>query len=82
MFNNDVLNVNIKTVVDDDNNIWFKGEDIATYLGYQNTVEAIKDHVDEKYKISFGNLMSNISHSKTLCVPSYDKNVIYNKEAG
>ena len=82
MFNNDVLNVNIKTVTDDNNNIWFKGKDIALYLGYQNTTEAIREHVDDKYKISFGNLMSSVNKSETLLLQGNDKNIVYIKEAG
>ncbi|ONI59084.1 antirepressor [Candidatus Liberibacter solanacearum] len=34
----------IRTVVDKDNIIWFVAKDIATVLGYKDTVNAIKEH--------------------------------------
>ena len=51
LFNNESLNVTIKTITDDNNVLWFRATDIALFLGYKNTVGAIKRHVDDKYKI-------------------------------
>ena len=58
LFNNDVLNVNIKTVLDDDNNIWFKGKDIATFLEYADTTQALRVNVDEEYKMNYESLVN------------------------
>jgi prophage antirepressor-like protein len=38
------------------NNLWFKGKDVATILGYQKQNDAIKKHVDEDEKIIFEEL--------------------------
>jgi prophage antirepressor-like protein len=82
IFNNDVLNVNIKTVTDDDNNIWFKGKDIATFLEYQDTKQALRVNVDEEYKMNYESLV-NASRGVS-CTPLTfnEKNTIHIKEAG
>ena len=58
LFNNDVLNVNIKTALDDDNNVWFKGKDIATFLKYADTKQALRVNVDEEYKMNYESLVN------------------------
>ena len=35
------------------NKPWFVGEDVATALGYSNSQEAIRDHVDEDDRIVY-----------------------------
>lgn len=40
----------IRTIVDENNEPWFVGKDIAENLGYSNTRKAIIDHVDEDDK--------------------------------
>ena len=37
--------------VEIDGEIWFVGKDVATALGYQNTKDALKKHVRDKYKL-------------------------------
>ena len=46
--------MDITMIRDDDNEIWFKGRNIASILGYKNTKKAIIDHVDteDKQKMS------------------------------
>lgn len=56
LFNNDSLNVTIKTITDDKNVLWFRAKDIALFLGYKNPRSAIKTHVYGKYKTQLGNI--------------------------
>lgn len=44
-FNNDNFGA-IRSLVDDNGNPWFVGKDVATALGYMDTVNALKVHVD------------------------------------
>jgi len=41
---------------DDNNEIWFKGRDIAKMMGYKNTKKAIIDHVDDDFKNTYKDL--------------------------
>ena len=41
----------VRSVVDGNGNPWFVGLDVARCLGYSNTNEALKDHVDSEDKI-------------------------------
>ena len=56
LFNNDSLNVTIKTITDDKNVLWFRAKDIALFLGYKNPRTAIQTHVYGKYKTQLGNI--------------------------
>ena len=81
LFNNDSLNVTIKTITDNNNVLWFRAKDIALFLGYKNTIDAIKRHVDDKYKtqlcdIEYGS--TSVFHA--CCANS--KITIYIKEFG
>ena len=51
-FNNVKLEIELTSYVDNKQNIWFLGKDIANILGYSDTDKAIRKHVDEqdKYK--------------------------------
>ena len=51
-FNNAKLGIELTSYVDNKQNIWFLGKDIANILGYSDTDKAIRKHVDEqdKYK--------------------------------
>jgi prophage antirepressor-like protein len=40
-----------------DNEIWFKGKDIAAGMGYSDTKTAVIDHVDKEFKLPYKNLM-------------------------
>ena len=50
------LNLFISTFIDDKQDIWFKGIDVANALEYENTRKAIRDHVDENYKPEWVNI--------------------------
>ena len=50
-FTNEDLEIELTSFIDDKQNIWFRGKDIATILGYSNTTDAIKRHLTENHKI-------------------------------
>lgn len=41
---------------DDNNEIWFKGRDVADILGYKDTKDAIMEHIDKEDKIPYKDL--------------------------
>ena len=51
-FNNVKLRFEITSYIDNKQNIWFLGKDVANIRGYSDTDKAIRKHVDEedKYK--------------------------------
>ena len=49
-FENKYMNISLDAYVDNKQNIWFKGKDVAALLGYKNTDKAIRNHVKGKYK--------------------------------
>ena len=51
-FNNVELRIELTSYIDNKQNIWFLGKDVAKILGYSDTDQAIRKHVDEedKYK--------------------------------
>ena len=36
----------IRTMTDENNEVWFVGKDVAEVLGYSDTDQAIRNHVD------------------------------------
>ena len=51
-FKNDDLGIELKSYINKQQNIFFIGKDVAKILGYRDTNQAIRKHVDEedKYK--------------------------------
>ena len=51
-FKNVDLGIELKSFIDKQQNIWFLGKDVAKILGYSDTNQAIRKHVEEedKYK--------------------------------
>ena len=49
-FNNVKLGIELTSYVDNKQNIWFQGKDVAKILGYSDTDQAIRKHVDEQDK--------------------------------
>ena len=49
-FNNAKLGIELTTYIDDKQNTWFQGKDVAKILGYSDTDQAIRKHVDEEDK--------------------------------
>ena len=54
---------------------WFKGKDVAGFLGYSNTKQAIKDHVENDDKRLLCEVCSRV-------LTTDQKNTIYINEAG
>lgn len=46
---------NLTTIVNENNDIFFIGKEVATILGYTNPSKALNDHVREKHKFDFNN---------------------------
>ena len=53
-FNNAKLGIELTSYVDNKQNIWFLRKDIAKILGYSDTAQAIRKHVDEQDKYKGG----------------------------
>ena len=51
-FKNDDLGIELKSYINKQQNIFFIGKDVAKILGYRDTNQAVRKHVDEedKYK--------------------------------
>ena len=45
-FKNEELGLELKSYIDKQQNIWFRGKDVANILGYSDTNQAIRKHVD------------------------------------
>ena len=50
-FENTDLNISIDAYIDDNQNVWFKGKNVASCLGYSITEKAIRTHVDNEGKV-------------------------------
>ena len=50
-FFNDELNIELTSFIDNKQNIWFKGKDVAKMLGYADTRDVIRKYVSEEHKI-------------------------------
>ena len=51
MFVNDDLEIELTSYIDNKQHVWFRGKDIAKILGYSDTDDALRRHVDKKYKM-------------------------------
>ena len=49
-FNNAKLGIELTSYIDNKQNIWFQGKDVAKIIGYSDTDQAIRKHVDEEDK--------------------------------
>ena len=50
-FVNENLEIELTSYIDDKQNVWFRGKDVARILGYSDTNQAIRKHVSENHKI-------------------------------
>ena len=48
----------VRTIINNDNEVWFVGKDVATALGYANASKALSDHVEEEDKLNNETLSS------------------------
>ena len=56
-FANEDLEIELTSYIDDKQNVWFQGKDVAAIVGYSNSRKALKDHVSKAHKqlICWGN---------------------------
>ena len=52
-YTNEDLEIELTSFIDDKQNVWFRGKEIAEILGYVKTDQAIRIHFDERYKKSY-----------------------------
>ena len=66
-YKNNELNIEINCYVDEKNQIWFRGKEIAMILEYKNPLRAIRNfiHEDDKKLIDF-KITSNSTVTKTV----------------
>ena len=50
---NEYLEIELTSFIYDKQNVGFQGKDVAQILGYCDTDNAIRNHLDEKYKKSY-----------------------------
>ena len=48
-FENNILKCSVDCVIVD-NNVWFRGKDVAKALGYKDTAQAVRDNVEESFR--------------------------------
>ena len=75
-FENNILKCSVDCVIVD-NNVWFRGKDVAIALGYENTTQAILNNVEEEDKYKLGELI-NLSDRLTY----HEKITVYINESG
>ena len=51
IFRNTDMDIELRSFINDKQNVWIKGKDIAKILGYSKTENAIKRHVSEENKM-------------------------------
>ena len=62
MYNNKESNFSIYIYTDSKGNAWFKGKEIATLLGYKDTDNAVRTHVDPEDKKKLPQIISGQVH--------------------
>ena len=70
-YKNDDLGIVIVSYIDKKQNIFFIGKDIAKILGYRDTNQAIRKHVDEEDKKYFP--VETTGYSKKRKTANYNK---------
>ena len=53
LFHNSDLDVELTSFIDNKQNVWFKGQDIAALLGYSDTDQALRQHADTEDRKSY-----------------------------
>ena len=59
IINKEYLQSKVSIILDENNTAWFKGGDVAKILGYGNSREAMKKHVDMEDKKKMNELMAS-----------------------
>lgn len=71
-------NKDILIVIDNDNNTWFKGKDIANILEYKDTDQSLRKNIDKDDK----EILENIIPVSQTGMKNYEKNTIFINESG
>ena len=50
-FVNEDLEIEVTSFIDDKQNVWFRGKDVAAILGYNDTDQAIRKNVSKNHKM-------------------------------
>ena len=50
-FANEDLEIELTSYIDDKQNVWFRGKDVARILGYSDTDQAIRKNVSKNHKM-------------------------------
>ena len=50
-FSNKDLGIELNSYIDKQQNVWFRGKDVAEILGYRDTDDAVRRHVSKNHKI-------------------------------
>ena len=50
-FSNKDLGIELNSYIDKQQNVWFRGKDVAEILGYKDTDDAVRRHVSKNHKI-------------------------------
>ena len=77
---NEELGFELKSYIDKQQNVWFKGKDVAEILGYSKTRDALSRHVDSEDKQQI--FTSHASVHKTWTVPPSGSMCTYINESG
>ena len=69
-YTNEDLEIELTSFIDEKQNVWFRGKEIAEILGYVKTDQAIRIHFDGRYKKSYplvsrGSAPTPIFHIRT-----------------
>ena len=91
-FNNEELGIKLNSYIDKQQNVWFRGKDVAEILGYSKTRDALSRHVDNEDKKQLftyhtsvhktGTVGPNTSVHKTGTVASSGSMCTYINESG
>ena len=50
-YTNEEMNIELTSFLDNKQNVWFRGKDVATILGYSDTDQAIRKNVSKSHKM-------------------------------
>ena len=76
-FTNEELGIKMKSYIDKQQNVWFKGKDVAQILGYRDTDNAVRRHISIENKMtqflqpkcSPGKTLGQQNNTKVKCSP-------------
>ena len=62
-FHNADLDIDLTSFIDNKQNVWFKGKDVALILGYSDTDQALRKNVSDENKIKHLSRQQRETHS-------------------